>query len=100
MAAVQTSGADALIELVGRYAKQGRMICLALLVSSLATPAFAYVGPGAGLTLIGSLLAVVAAAALAIIGLVMFPIRLAMKKARQAKLAREAEQSVLESDPL
>jgi hypothetical protein len=59
------------------------------LTLSMTEPASAYVGPGAGLTLIGSVVAVAAAALLALVGLVLFPIRLAMKKARQAKADRE-----------
>jgi len=39
------------------------------------TPALAYVGPGLGLTAIGSALALVAAALLAIVGFVWYPLK-------------------------
>ena len=56
-----------------------------MIVCLSADPAAAYVGPGAGLTLIGSVVAVVAAVLIALVGLVLFPIRLLMKKMKAAK---------------
>ncbi|MDX1540808.1 MAG: hypothetical protein R3349_05340 [Geminicoccaceae bacterium] len=52
-------------------------LALGVLVSGLlaAMPAFAYVGPGAGLTAIGSLVALFAAVGLAIVGFVWYPIK-------------------------
>ena len=47
-------------------------------------PAFAYVGPGAGLTAIGTLVAVVAAVLLAIIGFVWYPLKRLMRRKRSA----------------
>ncbi|MGP1254111.1 MAG: hypothetical protein ACTS10_06855 [Kiloniellales bacterium] len=50
------------------------------------TPAFAYIGPGGGLSALGAILALFAAAALAVVGFVWFPIkrmRAARQKARQ-----------------
>ena len=49
--------------------------------------AAAYVGPGAGLTFIASMLAVGAAVLIMIVGLVAFPIRLMMKVARKKREA-------------
>jgi len=43
-------------------------------------PALAYVGPGAGLTVIGSILAIFAAIFLAIAGFVWYPIRRMIRK--------------------
>ena len=54
-------------------------------------PAFAYIGPGPGLTMIGALIAVVGAVAFAVFGLVLFPIRALMRKKKAA-----AKQSVPE----
>ncbi|WP_119167273.1 hypothetical protein [Algihabitans albus] len=57
----------------------------ALLLSS-ATPALAYIGPGGGLSALGAILALFAAAGLALVGFVWFPIkrmRAARHKARQ-----------------
>ena len=51
-----------------------------------ACPAMAYVGPGAGLGMLGSLLAVIGALALAILGLFVLPFRMLMKS-RKAKTA-------------
>jgi hypothetical protein len=45
-------------------------------------PALAYVGPGAGLSMIGSLIAVVVAVVVAILGLLIFPIRMLLKRRR------------------
>lgn len=59
-------------------------------LAMLPTPASAYVGPGAGLTVIGSLVAVVAAVLIALVGLVLFPIRLALKKLRGGRGATGA----------
>ncbi len=42
--------------------------------------ALAYIGPGAGLGMIGSLIAVVAAFLIAVVGFVVFPVRLLLKR--------------------
>jgi hypothetical protein len=47
------------------------------------TTAFAYVGPGAGLSVIGSLLAFVAAIVVAIFGFLFFPIRRILRRRKQ-----------------
>lgn len=53
----------------------------ALLASS---PAAAYMGPGAGLGMIGSLFAVVGAVIIAVLGIIVLPVRMIMKKRRKA----------------
>jgi hypothetical protein len=63
-------------------------LCLAL-----PSTASAYVGPGAGLTVIGSLVAVVAAVLIALVGLVLFPLRLLMKKMRADKAASSEDKA-------
>jgi nitrate reductase gamma subunit len=50
-----------------------------------AVDANAYVGPGAGLTVIGSVLAVGAAILLAIVGFVWYPVRRMMRARKAAK---------------
>ena len=50
-----------------------------------AEPAFAYMGPGAGLGMLGSLVAVIAAVALAALGLVLVPVRMILKRRRKAQ---------------
>jgi hypothetical protein len=61
------------------------MTRIALFVATLlaAGPALAYLGPGAGLGMLGSLLAVIGAALLAVFGLLILPVRMIMKKRRQ-----------------
>lgn len=46
--------------------------------------AMAYVGPGAGLTAIGTVLALIAAVVLAIAGFLWYPIKRMMRRSRQA----------------
>jgi hypothetical protein len=53
----------------------------AMLASSSAA---AYMGPGAGLGMIGSLLAVGGALLLAIIGIIVLPVRMMLKRRRKA----------------
>ncbi len=52
-----------------------RLVLGAATISLFATAASAYVGPGAGLTAIGTVLALVAAAVLAIAGFVWYPVK-------------------------
>lgn len=49
-----------------------------------ATPADAYLGPGAGLGMLGSLLAVGGALLLALAGIVVLPLRMLLKRRRKA----------------
>ncbi len=66
-----------------------RMISvLALLL--MASSAFAYVGPGAGISVLGSLLGILATIVLALVAIVMWPIRKMMKR-RKAAAAETAE---------
>jgi hypothetical protein len=64
-----------------------KLLLTVAMILALATPARAYVGPGAGLTVIGAALAFIAAIVLAIVGFVWYPVkRLACAvKARRAK---------------
>jgi hypothetical protein len=62
------------------------MIKALILVAALVAPgtAAAYMGPGAGLGMLGSLIAVIAALAIALLGIVLLPVRMIMKKRRKA----------------
>jgi hypothetical protein len=60
-----------------------KWIVIALLAVAPLT-AQAYVGPGAGVGMIGSLLAVLGAILLAVVGLILWPLRM-LRKRRQAK---------------
>lgn len=61
------------------------------LVATLSTSAQAYVGPGAGLGVIGTLLGIVAAIVLALFGLLWYPLKRAFGKNAVAGSARAAE---------
>ncbi len=50
---------------------------------------FAYTGPGPGLGLLGSLLAVFAVVLIGLLGLVLYPLRLMRKRLRKKKQAAE-----------
>jgi hypothetical protein len=63
---------------------------IVVLLALVPLTAQAYVGPGAGIGMIGSLLAVVGAVLLAIVGLVLWPLRM-IKKRRNAKGGSQAE---------
>lgn len=69
-----------------------RIVCRAPLAAALvviALPAQAYVGPGAGLSLLSALWALVAAIAAAVAFIVLWPIRKAMKRKAAARAASE-----------
>ena len=53
---------------------------LAITTTMLPVTAYAYVGPGAGLSAIGSALALIGAILLAILGFIWFPIKRLLKK--------------------
>ena len=50
-----------------------------------AAPALAYMGPGAGLGMLGSLLAVAGALLVAVLGIVVLPLRIILKKRRKSQ---------------
>ena len=58
-----------------------RGFALVLLFATLnAAPALAYVGPGAGLTALGTMIAVIAVVVLAVVGFVWFPLKRLLSK--------------------
>ncbi len=63
---------------------------LFLLVWLLPAVAHAYIGPGAGITAIGSVLALIGAVILAIIGLVWYPLKRMMKGRKKSRAQAEA----------
>ncbi|MGH6899168.1 MAG: hypothetical protein ACREJ5_21895 [Geminicoccaceae bacterium] len=67
------------------------MVAVALGLSLLATPAFAYIGPGAGITVLGALWGVVVAVVLAVVALVLWPLRVLFRRRRKG--ARPADTS-------
>lgn len=63
---------------------------------SVAQSAQAYIGPGAGLTVIGTVLALFAAVVLAVVGFVWYPAKRILTRLRQTRSG--AEKSSLASD--
>lgn len=63
-------------------------LAVAASVCAVATPAMAYVGPGAGLSVVGALIGVVVAVGAALLFIVGWPIRRMLRRRKQLK-ARE-----------
>lgn len=72
----------------GRLAARSAAILVVLLALGVLTPleAQAYVGPGAGITAIGSLLALIAGLLFAIVGFVWYPIKRMRRRRREKQL--------------
>ena len=83
------------MNLLNRLTETRAALAMSVLLSGLlaATPAFAYVGPGAGLTAIGSLVALFAAVGLAVVGFVWYPIK-RLRRRRQGADRKPAEKSM------
>ena len=65
------------------------MKIIVLLAAMLAaTPAAAYMGPGAGLGMLGSVIAVLGAVLVALFGIVVLPIRMILRRRRKAAEAK------------
>ena len=64
------------------------LVCLAALAA--ATPAHAYIGPGAGITMLGALWGVVVAVALALGAVLFWPIRVLLRRTRRRPSAAPA----------
>ncbi len=62
-------------------------------------PALAYIGPGAGLSLLGALWGVVAAVAAALLFLLIWPLRRLMKRRRTAPAASSTAASAAQRNP-
>lgn len=65
-------------------------------VASAASPAFAYVGPGAGLTLLGALWGLIAAVVVSVGFILLWPLRRLMRRNRQSAVDRQVSD---EDDP-
>jgi membrane protein implicated in regulation of membrane protease activity len=66
------------------------MVAIALGLSLIATPAFAYIGPGAGITVLGALWGVVVAVVLALAAVLLWPLRALLRRRRKATRPAEA----------
>ena len=60
-----------------------RIIALMALLLAMEAPAFAYVGPGSGLAFLGSLVALLGAIGVAIVGFVWYPVKRLMRRRRE-----------------
>ena len=58
---------------------------IATCIGPIAGPAMAYIGPGAGLTAIGTVLALIGAVVLAIFGFVWYPMKRYMRKRKESR---------------
>ncbi len=63
-------------------------IAFLLVLLLAATPAAAYMGPGAGLGMLGSVIAVLGAVLVAVFGIVVLPIRMILRRRRKAAEAK------------
>lgn len=59
---------------------------LLVIFTLLPTPAFAYIGPGAGLGMIATFIAIVLGVILLIVGFVWYPLKRILNKRRQTKI--------------
>ena len=59
-----------------------RLVAVTLIFLASASPAHAYMGPGAGLAFLGSLLALVAALGIGALGLVWYPLKRLLRMRR------------------
>ena len=61
-----------------------RIVAVTLIFLLSASPAWAYMGPGAGLAFIGSLIALFAALGIGVLGLVWYPVKRIIRRNRGA----------------
>lgn len=72
------------------------LLLLTLILSALVSPALAYIGPGAGISVLGSLLSILATIFIAIGAIIFWPLRKFMKRRkarRDSTLSTEATQT-------
>ena len=60
-----------------------KLFLLGVFALSATAPAYAYIGPGGGLTALGALLALIAGLAIAFVGFVWYPLRRMRRKRRE-----------------
>lgn len=62
-----------------------RLVAIALILLASAAPAQAYMGPGAGLAFLGSLIALFAALGVGVLGLVWYPMKRLIRSKRAVR---------------
>jgi hypothetical protein len=65
-------------------------IAVGLCACAFAPAALAYVGPGAGLGVLGAMLAILAAVLATVVGLIVWPVRMIMRRRRRNATAGES----------
>jgi hypothetical protein len=70
------------------------VVAIALGLVLFATPAFAYIGPGAGITMLGALWGVVAAVVLALAAVLLWPLRMLFRRRRKGAAPASASAPV------
>ena len=72
-----------------------RLVAVPIVAAGMAlilqSPAYAYVGPGLGLSTIGTILAFLAAVFFAIVGFIWYPVKRMRRRRQEAKAAKMAE---------
>jgi len=63
--------------------KRAALLTVFCALAAASAPALAYMGPGAGLGMLGSLFALIGAALVGLFGLIVLPIRLLLKRLRR-----------------
>jgi hypothetical protein len=74
-----------------------KTIIFVLLMAVLVSPALAYIGPGAGISVLGSLLSILATIVVAIGAIIFWPVRKYMKR-RKARLNAQVSTQAVNTD--
>jgi hypothetical protein len=82
-----------------RHALPGVGVAIVFGVASIPLPVAAYVGPGAGLSALGSLLALLAAVVVTIVGFLWYPLKRILRKRPTPTMQAEADQNPGSSKP-
>jgi membrane protein implicated in regulation of membrane protease activity len=67
---------------------------IVLVLTLLATPAYAYIGPGAGITVLGALWGVVGALVFAVAAVLLWPLRALFRRRRRAPHPADSAASI------
>ncbi len=68
----------------------------ATLVMTMVTPAFAYIGPGAGISAIGTFFAVIGAVVLLIVGFLWYPVKRMLRKKKAPAQAKPVQANTVD----
>jgi hypothetical protein len=81
--------------------RQGRLIAVCVTASAFsvwATPAFAYLGPGVGLSAIGAFLALIVGVVVAFFGFIWYPLRRLLRRTSTATASSNTPQQTLQAE--